>query len=80
MIEDDYRIEFIKEHLRYALKAKAEGCNCHGYLIWSFIDNVSAINSFKNRYGLLELDLKTQNRIPKKSLHWLKEVMKNKEV
>lgn len=79
-IEDEYRIDFIKEHLRYALKAKEEGCHCHGYLIWSFIDNVSAINSFKNRYGLLELDLESEKRIPKKSLYWLKEVMKNKEV
>lgn len=79
-IEDDYRIDFIKEHLRYALKAKEDGCNCHGYLIWSFIDNVSAINTFKNRYGLLELDLESEKRIPKKSLYWLKKVMENKEV
>jgi len=71
----EYRIDFIKRHLSYAIKAQAEGCNCHGYLIWSFIDNLSAINAFKNRYGLLELDLDTYKRIPKKSLYWLKKVL-----
>lgn len=74
-IDDEYRIDFIKRHLSYAIKAQAEGCNCHGYLIWSFIDNLSAINAFKNRYGLLELDLDTYKRIPKKSLYWLKKVL-----
>ncbi|WP_317394780.1 glycoside hydrolase family 1 protein [Faecalicoccus pleomorphus] len=73
IIEDDYRINFIKRHLYYTIKAKEEGCHCHGYLIWSFIDNLSAINAFKNRYGLLELDLNTYKRKPKKSLYWLKD-------
>lgn len=80
MIEDDYRIEFIKEHLQCALQVREMGSNCFGYLIWSFIDNVSAINAFKNRYGLLELDLETYNRIPKKSLYWLKNVMQMRQV
>ena len=73
IIEDDYRIDFIKRHLYFTINAKEEGCHCHGYLIWSFIDNLSAINAFKNRYGLLELDLNTYKRKPKKSLYWLKD-------
>lgn len=80
MIEDDYRIEFLKSHLQYALKAREEGCNCHGYLIWSFVDNLSAINAFKNRYGLLELDLKTQKRKLKKSAIWFKKINTEKKV
>ncbi len=79
-IDDDYRIDFIQRHLGYALQAKEEGCNVHGYLIWSFIDNLSAINAFKNRYGLLELDLNTYQRIPKKSLYWLQNVMQKGEL
>lgn len=73
IIDDAYRIDFLKRHLYYTLKVKEEGSNCHGYLIWSFIDNLSAINAFKNRYGLLELDLNTYNRKPKMSLYWLKD-------
>ena len=36
--------------------------------------------TFKNRYGLLELDLTTQKRIPKRSLVWLQEILKTREV
>lgn len=79
-IADDYRIEFIQDHLRCALQVREMGSNCFGYLIWSFIDNVSAINAFKNRYGLMELRLDTYQRIPKKSLYWLQSVMEKREV
>lgn len=79
-IEDTYRIDFIKRHLQYILQAKEAGCACHGYLIWSFVDNLSAINAFKNRYGLLELDLSSRKRIPKRSLLWLQEILKKREI
>lgn len=79
-IEDDYRIEFLREHLANALKVREMGSSCFGYLVWSFIDNVSARNAFKNRYGFLELDLKTKKRIPKKSLYWISDCIRRKEV
>lgn len=75
-IDDDYRIDFIKRHLEQTIKVTNENSHCHGYLIWSFIDNLSALNAFKNRYGLLELDLSTDKRIPKKSYYWMQEILK----
>ena len=79
-IDDDYRIDFLSEHLRYALKAREAGCHCHGYFVWSYIDNVSAINAFKNRYGLLELDIETGKRIPKKSAYWFQDILAKKQL
>ncbi|ALX96893.1 6-phospho-beta-glucosidase [Serratia fonticola] len=70
-IQDDYRIEFIAEHLYWALRAKEEGANCHGYMLWAFTDNVSPMNAFKNRYGLIEIDLdNNRHRRQKKSSRW----------
>ncbi|MCU5774624.1 glycoside hydrolase family 1 protein [Erwiniaceae bacterium BAC15a-03b] len=70
-IEDDYRIEFIGEHLYQTLKAREAGANCQGYMLWAFTDNVSPMNAFKNRYGLIEIDLDNQRqRRMKKSAHW----------
>ncbi|MFO7153170.1 MAG: glycoside hydrolase family 1 protein [Bacillota bacterium] len=77
IIQDDYRIEFIKEHLKWVHRAIEEGCNVKGYHVWTFIDNWSWINAFKNRYGLVSLDLKTLKRTVKKSGHWYKEVSRN---
>ncbi|KAA8999039.1 glycoside hydrolase family 1 protein [Affinibrenneria salicis] len=70
-IQDDYRIEFIAGHLYQALRARLAGANCKGYMLWAFTDNVSPMNAFKNRYGLIEIDLDNQRRRRmKKSAHW----------
>ncbi len=77
VIEDDYRIDFIKSHLKWLHKAINEGCNCKGYHLWTFIDNWSWLNAYKNRYGLVSLDLKTGKRTIKESGYWYKDVIKN---
>ena len=75
IIDDTYRIDFISEHLYYTLLAREEGANCHGYMLWAFTDNVSPMNAFKNRYGLIEIDLYNQRaRRAKKSASWFRQL------
>lgn len=74
VVEDDYRIEFIKDHLAWLHQGIQEGANCKGYHLWTFIDCWSWANSYKNRYGLISLDLETQKRIIKKSGQWFKQL------
>ena len=75
IIDDTYRIDFISEHLYYTLLAREEGANCHGYMLWAFTDNVSPMNAFKNRYGLIEIDLDNQRaRRAKKSASWFRQL------
>lgn len=76
-IQDDYRIEFFKEHLEHLHKTIEEGSNCIGYQVWTFIDCWSWLNSFKNRYGLVELNLETKERTIKKSGEWFRELSEN---
>ncbi len=77
-IEDDYRIEFIQEHLKWVHKGIGEGANCLGYHLWTFMDNWSWTNAYKNRYGLVEVDLNNNlKRTIKKSGKWYKEVSQN---
>ena len=71
---DDYRIDFIKDHLAYVWKAIQEGANIKGYHLWTFIDCWSWINAYKNRYGLVSLDLPTQGRRIKKSGEFFKQM------
>lgn len=73
VIQDDYRIGFISEHLYQTLLAREAGANCQGYMLWAFTDNVSPMNAFKNRYGLIEIDLQNNRaRRAKKSASWYK--------
>ena len=69
-INDSYRIEFVSEHLKWLHKGISEGCHCLGYHMWTFIDNWSWLNGYKNRYGFVQLDLETQQRTVKKSGEW----------
>ena len=75
VIEDDYRIEFVKEHLKYVHQAIQEGTNCVGYHMWTCMDNWSWTNAYKNRYGLIAVDLEQDGkRTIKKSGHWFKKI------
>ena len=78
IIEDDYRIDFYKEHLTWLNKGIKEGSNCIGYHVWTGIDNWSWLNAYKNRYGLIEFNLETKERIIKKSGRWFSDLNKNK--
>lgn len=81
IIQDDYRIEFISEHLQWLLKAVDEGSNCTGYMLWAFTDNVSPMNAFKNRYGLVEINInENRKRSLKKSGYWYKELIKSRQL
>lgn len=73
-IEDDYRIAFMAQHLKYLHKAIEAGSNCFGYHAWTFIDCWSWLNAYKNRYGFYRVDLATQKRYLKKSGRWFKQV------
>ncbi|GAA0740640.1 glycoside hydrolase family 1 protein [Clostridium oceanicum] len=77
IVEDNYRIEFFQEHLKYLYKGIEEGSNCFGYHTWTPIDCWSWMNAYKNRYGYIALDLETQKKTIKKSGQWIKEVSKN---
>ena len=76
-INDQYRIEFMKEHLFWVHKAIQEGANCVGYHIWTYIDNWSWLNAYKNRYGLYEFDLETNEIKAKASSKWFAKTSTN---
>ncbi len=77
VIADDYRIDFIREHLEWLQKAIEEGSNCFGYHLWTPIDCWSWSNAYKNRYGLIALALVTQKKTIKKSGRWFRALAEN---
>lgn len=74
-IQDDYRIEFVKDHLTVLNKAIEEGANCFGYHMWTFVDCWSWLNGYRNRYGYYRVNLETQERIAKKSSFWMRDLI-----
>jgi len=74
VIEDDYRISFIKEHLYWLHRGIEDGSNCFGYHLWTPIDCWSWANAYRNRYGFISNDIHTQIKTIKKSGHWFRQV------
>ncbi|OCA98551.1 glycoside hydrolase family 1 protein [Clostridium beijerinckii] len=79
-INDDYRIDYLRKHIKQARLAITDGVDLIGYCPWSAIDLISTHQGFKKRYGFIyvnrdEFDLKDLRRIRKKSFFWYKKVI-----
>lgn len=76
-VEDDYRINFLREHIIACKKAIQQGVDLIGYCTWSFTDLLSWLNGYRKRYGFVYIDFenKSLTRIPKKSYYWYKKVI-----
>ena len=82
-IHDDYRIEYLKEHIE-AMREAAEldGVDIIGYTVWGCIDLVSAsTGERKKRYGLVYVDADDEGkgsfkRYRKDSFYWYQKVIR----
>lgn len=70
VVQDEYRINFMKDHLSALAKGIEAGSNCLGYFVWSGIDCWSWNHAYHNRYGLIRDDIHTQTKTLKKSAGW----------
>lgn len=59
---DAIRGKFIEEHLGWTLEAIQDGADVKGYFHWSLLDNFEWDKGFWPRFGLVEVDYRTQER------------------
>lgn len=79
-VEDDQRIDYIEQHLRWIARAIECGVNVEGYFVWSLMDMFSWNNGYNKRYGLFYVDFETQERLPKKSARWFSHVAQTRRL
>ena len=80
--DDKLRPEFIREHLKYIYQAINEGIDIRGYFYWSLLDNFEFVEmrGFWPRFGLVEIDYKTQERKIRPSALVYAEICKNNKI
>ena len=84
VVQDDYRISYLNDHLVQVREAIEDGVEVMGYTSWGPIDLVSASKAeLSKRYGFIYVDRDdtgngTLARSRKKSFHWYKEVIATK--
>jgi beta-glucosidase len=72
---DDYeRIDYLYGHLEAARRAVARGVRLAGYFVWSLLDNFEWAWGYDKRFGLVFVDFETQQRIPKASASFYRQV------
>ncbi len=83
-VEDDYRIEYLKEHIKAMKDAiELDGVDLMGYTAWGCIDLISAsTGEMSKRYGMIYVDRDdsgngTLKRYRKKSFEWYKRVIES---
>lgn len=80
-INDEYRIEYLIEHISAVKAAIQDGVNVRGYTSWGCIDLVSAsTGEMSKRYGFIYVNKQDDgsgdfSRTPKKSFYWYKKVI-----
>lgn len=74
-VHDSYRIDYLHRYLRAFEKAGEEGVELMGYLHWSFTDNFEWGEGYDERFGLVYIDYRTQERIIKDSGYWYRDVI-----
>jgi len=69
-VNDADRVSYLSGYLAAAARAIHEGVNLQGYYAWSFLDNFEWAEGYSKRFGLVYVDYRTQERIPKASARW----------
>jgi beta-glucosidase len=75
-INDHERIAFYESHICAVHDAIADGVDVRGIAPWSFMDNYEWAWGYAYRFGMYYVDYRTQERIPKASLHWYRDVIR----
>ena len=80
-INDDYRIDYLRQHIEQMKEAVGDGVDLMGYIPWGCIDLVSAsTGEYAKRYGMIYVrryDDGTGDfaRLKKKSFYWYQKVI-----
>lgn len=81
-IHDDYRIQYLREHIKAMKRAIDYGVEILAYCPWSALDLISTSNGVKKRYGFIYVDRtdddpKECKRLKKDSFYWYQKVLKS---
>lgn len=75
-VPDPARIDYMRRYLRCIGRAIDEGVPVRGYFYWSILDNFEWCEGYKDRFGLIHVDYRTQQRTPKESYAFYREVIR----
>ena len=79
-VYDTDRIMYLRNSLTHAQRAVQEGWPLKGYFCWSLLDNFEWTDGYTRRFGLFYVNFGTQQRTPKLSAEFYREVIAQNRV
>jgi beta-glucosidase len=74
-VPDRNRIDYLQAHVAAVAAAVEQGADVRGYLVWSLLDNFEWAEGYHQRFGLVHVDPDTQDRTPKDSYRWYRDLI-----
>jgi len=74
-VDDPDRIMYLRNYIGQFQRATREGYPLKGYFLWSLMDNFEWADGYGKRFGVHYVDFATQQRTPKLSAHWYRELI-----
>ncbi|WP_215455365.1 GH1 family beta-glucosidase [Streptomyces sp. ATCC 21386] len=75
-VDDQERIAYLDGHVRALHAASEAGVDLRGYFVWSLLDNFEWAEGYARRFGLVHVDFDTQERTPKASYAWYRDLLR----
>ena len=75
-VDDTDRVMFLRNYVGQMRRSTAEGYPLKGYFLWSLMDNFEWAEGYTKRFGIHYTDYQTEQRIPKLSAAWYRELIR----
>lgn len=72
VLDDGFRIAYVRRHLEAVKRAMEDGSPIGGYFHWTLVDNWEWAEGFRSKFGLVAQDRSTGARTIKASYAWFK--------
>jgi beta-glucosidase len=78
--DDSRRIGYVERVLSGIAQCLRDGIDVRGFFYWSLLDNFEWLFGYGPKFGLIEVDRKSQRRKAKPSADWLGRIARNNEI
>jgi beta-glucosidase len=69
-VDDQDRIGYLSDHIAAVERAREQGADVRGYVLWTLMDNFEWAEGYTKFFGVVHVDRDTLARTPKASYHW----------
>ena len=74
-VNDPERVDYLAGYFAAAARAIRAGVDLRGYFVWSLLDNFEWGEGYSKRFGIVYVDYRTRERIPKLSATWYRDLI-----